>query len=147
MPGDVPRFTGSVEHALDEKGRLVVPTRFRKRLGAGFFLTIAEPEPCLALYPAVSWAEFCARLEAAPIKDGRYRRMVRHIFANTEEAECDQQGRLVIPSHLRSYAGIRKDVVSVGSLTRVEVWAKEQYPERVADGDDFARFVSELGLY
>ena len=147
LAGEVPRFTGSVEHALDDKGRLVVPTRFRKRLGAGFFLTIAEPEPCLALYPAVSWAEFCARLEAAPTKDARYRRLVRHIFANTEEAACDQQGRLAIPAHLRSHAGIKRDVVTVGSLTRVEIWAKEKYPEQVDDPDDFAKFVSELGLY
>ena len=136
-----------MEHALDEKGRLVVPARFRERLGAGFFLTIAEPEPCLALYPSVSWAEFCARLEAAPLKDARYRRLVRHIFANTEEATCDPQGRLAIPAHLRAYASIKRDVVTVGSLTRVEIWAKEKYPERVEDGDDFARFVSELGLY
>jgi MraZ protein len=147
VPGDVPRFTGSVEHALDDKGRLVVPARFRERLGAGFFLTIAEPEPCLAMYPAVSWAEFCARLEAAPIKDARYRRLVRHIFANTEEATCDAQGRLAIPPHLRGYAEIKRDVVTVGSLTRVEVWAKEKYPGRVQDGDDFAAFVTELGLY
>ena len=147
VPGEVPRFTGSVEHALDDKGRLVVPARFRERLGAGFFLTIAEPEPCLALYPAVSWAEFCARLEAAPLKDGRYRRLVRHIFANTEEATCDPQGRLAIPAHLRAYADIKRDVVTVGSLTRVEIWAKETYPDRVEDPDDFAKFVSELGLY
>jgi MraZ protein len=147
VPGEVPRFTGSVEHALDDKGRLVVPARFRERLGAGFFLTIAEPEPCLAMYPAVSWAEFCARLEAAPIKDGRYRRLVRHIFANTEEASCDTQGRLAIPPHLRVYAGMTRDVVTVGSLTRVEIWAKEKYPERVVDADDFAKFVTELGLY
>jgi MraZ protein len=147
VPGEVPRFTGSVEHALDDKGRLVVPARFRERLGAGFFLTIAEPEPCLAMYPAVSWAEFCARLEAAPIKDGRYRRLVRHIFANTEEATCDSQGRLAIPAPLRSYADIKRDVVTVGSLTRVEIWAKEKYPERVQDADDFAKFVTELGLY
>jgi MraZ protein len=147
VPGEVPRFTGSVEHALDDKGRLVVPARFRERLGAGFFLTIAEPEPCLAMYPAVSWAEFCARLEAAPIKDGRYRRLVRHIFANTEEASCDPQGRVAVPAHLRAYAGISRDVVTVGSLTRVEIWAKEKYPERVQDADDFAKFVTELGLY
>ena len=124
-----------------------MPARFRERLGAGFFLTIAEPEPCLAMYPAVSWAEFCARLEAAPIKDGRYRRLVRHIFANTEEASCDTQGRLAIPTHLRAYAGMTRDVVTVGSLTRVEIWAKEKYPERVQDADDFAKFVTELGLY
>src|ERR1019366_10000844 len=117
LAADRPLFTGSVEHALDDKGRLVVPARFRERLGAGFFVTSAEPEPCLALYPSVTWAEFCSRLEAAQVKDARYRRLVRHIFANTEEASCDSQGRLALPAHLRAYAEIKRDVVSVGSLT------------------------------
>jgi MraZ protein len=144
---ELPRFTGSVEHALDDKGRLVVPARFRERLGPGFFLTIAPPEPCLALYPAPAWADFCARLEAAPRKDERYRRVVRRIFANTEEATCDPQGRLAIPAHLRAYAGIGRDVVSVGTLTRLEVWAKERYDAHFEDGDDVAAFVTDLGLY
>ncbi len=66
-----------------------MPARFRERLGAGFFLTIAEPDPCLALYPASTWSDFCARIEAAPVKDARYRSFVRHIFANTEELSTD----------------------------------------------------------
>ena len=147
MSAEVPRFTGSVEHALDDKGRLVVPARFRERLGAGFFITIAEPEPCLALYPAVTWAEFCKKLQEAPNKDARYRRLVRHIFANTEEATCDPQGRLAIPAQLRAYASISREVVSVGSLTRVEIWAKEKYPGAPEDSGDFGKFVTELGLF
>ena len=110
MHAELPRFTGSVEHALDEKGRLIVPARFRERLGAGFVITIAQPDPCLALYPSITWSLFCARLEEAPRKDERYRRLVRHLFANTEEVACDSQGRLVVPAPLRSYAGIDRDV-------------------------------------
>jgi len=144
---DRPLFTGSVEHSLDEKGRLVVPARFRERLGPGFFLTIAEPDPCLALYPATIWAEFCAKLEAAPLKDERYRRFVRHLFSNTEEVFCDAQGRLVIPAQHRQYAGIERDVVTVGSLTRVEIWAKERFAAYAEPDGDLARFTTELGLY
>ncbi len=143
---DRPLFTGSVEHGLDDKGRLVVPARFRERLGAGFFLTIAEPDRCLALYPAPTWAEFCAKLEAAPVKDARYRSFVRHIFAHTEELSCDNQGRLVIPSPLRHYAKIERDVVSIGSLTRIEVWAAERYRAQ-AKADDIHDLATELGLY
>src|SRR3981081_2931703 len=98
---DRPLFTGSVAHSLDDKGRLVVPARFRERLGAGFFLTIAEPDPCLALYPASTWSDVCARIEAAPVKDARYRNFVRHLFAHTEELSTDGNGRLVIPAALR----------------------------------------------
>jgi transcriptional regulator MraZ len=147
LAADRPLFTGSVEHSLDDKGRLVVPARFRERLGSGFFVTIAEPDPCLALYPASIWNEFCARLEAAPLKDARYRAFVRHLFAHTEELSCDNQGRLVLPPVLRSWANINKDVTSIGSLTRVEVWAKDKYAAVAAAPSDSTDFRSELGLY
>ena len=147
LHADLPRFTGSVEHALDEKGRLIVPARFRERLGAGFVITIAQPDPCLALLPAPTWARFCDRLEEAPRKDERFRRLVRNIFAHTEEVACDSQGRLLIPSALRSYASINKDVISIGSLTRVEIWAKEQYASHAAPEGEVAEFMADLGLY
>ena len=147
MHADLPRFTGSVEHALDDKGRLIVPARFRERLGTGFVLSIAPPDPCLALYPASTWAEFCDRLEAAPRKDEQFRRMVRYLFAHTEEVACDAQGRLLIPTPLRHYAGIERDVTSIGSLTRVEVWAKERLGAHAAPKGEVADFMAELGLY
>jgi MraZ protein len=147
LHAELPRFSGSVEHALDDKGRLIVPARFRERLGTGFILTIAPPDPCLALYPEAAWAEFCARLEAAPRKDQRYRRFVRQLFAHTEEVACDNQGRLLLPGALRLYAGIERDVVSIGTFTRVEVWAKERYAEHAAPEGVVADFMAELGLY
>jgi MraZ protein len=148
LAAERPLFTGSVEHSLDDKGRLVVPARFRERLGSGFFVTIAEPDPCLALYPASTWLELCAKLEAAPVKDARFRAFVRHLFAHTEELSCDNQGRLVLPPVLRAWAQIEKDVTSIGSLTRIEVWSKARYTGLVAAAPaDHSDFRSELGLY
>ncbi len=144
---EVPRFTGRAEHALDDKGRLVVPARFRERLGSSFIVTIAQPDPCLALYPQSAWDVVCARLEGAPVKDERYRRFVRYLFAHTEEAACDGQGRLLIPAPLRAYAGIQRDAVSIGSLTRVEVWAKERLGATAPSADEAAEFTTEIGLY
>lgn len=144
---DRPLFTGSVEHSLDDKGRLVVPARFRERLGAGFFLTIAEPDPCLAIYPAATWSDVCERIEAAPRKDADYRAFVRHLFAHTEELSVDAQGRLVIPPALRAWAGIEKEVVSIGSLTRVEVWAKTRYDKHTRERGALPDLASELGLF
>jgi MraZ protein len=144
---DLPRFTGMVEHALDDKGRLIVPARFRERLGSGFILTIAPPDTCLALYPHATWGEFCDRLEAAPLKDERFRRFVRHLFAHTEEVVCDAQGRLLIPAVLRAFAGIERDVVSIGSLTRIEVWAKERLGAHAVPEGEVGAFMAELGLY
>jgi MraZ protein len=144
---DFGHFTGRAEGALDEKGRFVVPARFRERLGAKFIVTIAEPDACLALYPQATWEAFCERLEAAPVKDDVYRRFVRHLFSHTDEVACDAQGRLLIPATLRAYASIERDVVSLGSLTRVELWSKERLGALTPSPEEAAAFMTELGLY
>jgi MraZ protein len=142
----LPRFAGSEQHALDHKGRLIVPARFRERLGSEFVLTIAPPDSCLALYPSATWVEFCERLEAVPRKDERYRSFVRYLFAHSEEVGCDAQGRVVVPALLRSYAGIERQVVSVGLLTRIEIWAKERYDFQKPPPGEMPDFMGELGL-
>jgi MraZ protein len=143
---ELPRFAGSEQHALDHKGRLIVPARFRERLGSQFILTIAAPDPCLALYPMATWVEFCGRLESIPRKDDAYRRSLRWLFAHSEEVGCDAQGRVVVPVLLRSYAGIERQVVSVGLLTRVEIWAKERYEFQTPPEGELPAFMAELGL-
>jgi MraZ protein len=110
-------------------------------------VTIAEPDPCLALYPYATWDIFCERLEDASVKDDRYRRFVRHLFAHTEEATCDAQGRLLVPAALRAYAGIERDTIAIGSLTRVEVWARERLAATEPSHEEAAAFTTELGLY
>jgi MraZ protein len=142
----LPRFAGSEQHALDHKGRLIVPARFRERLGSQFVLTIAPPDACLALYPGATWVEFCERLEAVPRKDDRYRSFLRYLFAHSEEVGCDAQGRLVVPALLRQYAGIERNVVSVGLLTRIEIWAKERYDFQKPPAGEMPDFMGELGL-
>jgi len=144
---DRPLFTGSVEHTLDEKGRLVVPLRFRERLGGGFFLTIGHPDPCLALYPAEYWSEIVGRINDAAHKDARYRSYVRHLFAHTEETNVDGNGRLMVPPHLRAWAGLEKDVVLIGSMRRVEVWAKDRYAQHVRELGEMPDLTSDLGLF
>ena len=124
-----------------------MPARFRERLGAKFILTIAQPDPCLALYPLATWEIFCERLEAAPVKDERYRRFVRHLFAHTDEVACDAQGRVLLPAALRAYAAIEREPVAIGSLTRVELWSKERLGSMTPTEDEAAAFTTELGLY
>ena len=143
----LPKFTGQFEHSLDEKGRLTIPARFRARLGDHFVLTIAPPEPCLAMYPDSAWSEFCAKLEAAPRKDAQYRSFVRHLFAHTEEVTLDGQGRLLIPPALREHAHLERDAVLVGALTRIELWSSAAWLKASAAPDRMADLMTELGLY
>jgi MraZ protein len=60
---------------------------------------------------------------------------------------CDGQGRLLIPAAQRGYASIDRDVVSIGALTRVEIWAKEQYSAHAAPEGEVAEFMADLGLF
>jgi MraZ protein len=143
----LPKFTGQFGHSLDDKGRLTIPARLRARLGDHFVLTIAPPEPCLALYPEATWSEFCTKLEQATRKDVRYRSFVRHLFANTEEVSLDGQGRVVLPQALRDYAAIERDVVLVGTLTRVELWPAGGWEKAGGAPDGMADLMTELGLY
>lgn len=138
---------GRAEGALDDKGRLVVPARFRERLGPTFVVTIAQPDPCLALYPQATWLAFCERLEAAPSKDDRYRRFVRHLFAHTDEVSCDGQGRVLVPAAQRAYAALEREIVAIGSLTRVELWSKDRLGGLTPGEDEASAFMTELGLY
>lgn len=143
---DRPLFTGLVEHSLDDKGRLVVPSRFRALLGSSFFLTILHPDGCLALYPAAQFQKLCSKLEDAAVRDDRFRTFQRYLFAHTDEASCDEQGRIMIPPTLRSWADVKKNVVSIGAMSRVEVWAKERYDRHIAERGELGDFTSELGL-
>ena len=125
---------------------MVVPARFRERLGQGFKLTIARGEPCLLLYPAATWDEVSEQMEAAANMDRRYWKLVRHINLLTEEAECDSQGRLVIPAKHREYAGLERDVVSIGNQRRVEIWAPDRLEEQSVSDDELAEFSAGLRL-
>lgn len=143
----VARFTGKSEHSLDEKGRLVVPARYRERLGTGFIVSLAAADPCLVLYPLPEWDAFCRRLEEAPVKDAAFRNVVRHMLANTEEVSCDAQGRLLIPTGLRAEASIEREAVTVGALTHVEVWNPARFDALRPSKEDAIRVAAELGLY
>lgn len=110
-------------------------------------VTVAEPDPCLALYPLATWEAFCERLDAAPVKDDRFRRFVRHLFAHSDEVTLDGQGRLLVPAVLRAFAGIERDAVTIGSNSRVEIWAKDRLGDASPTHDESAAFATELGLY
>lgn len=148
---DRPLFTGLVEHSLDDKGRLVVPSRFRAQLGASFFLTILHPDGCLALFPPAQFHRMCDQLEESivagdPERNTRVRKFKRFLLGHTDEVKCDEQGRIPILPSLREWAELRKNVVSIGALSRVEVWAKERYDAHQTTDADVADLTSELGL-
>ncbi len=139
-------FMGEYEHGLDEKGRIIVPTKFRESLGDHFVLTLGT-DGCLFIYPMQEWEQFVEKLKGLPgTKEAR--QMQRYFMAGAVECECDKQGRVMIPLKLRDHAGIVKDVVSVGVVNKIEIWSKERWDvNNTYDSvDDIADHMSEFGL-
>lgn len=140
---------GEYAHALDDKGRLTVPSKFREGLGAHFILTVGL-DGCLSCYPFPEWEKFSERLKQLPLTNRDARAFVRLLLAGATEVELDRQGRILVPPRLREAAGIQGDAVLVGLTTRVEVWASDRWQQyqEAARGtfEEAAEKLVDLGL-
>ncbi len=122
-------FLGTHTPKLDEKGRLILPAKFRDELADGLVITRAQ-DRCLAIYPLATFVEMTKSIQAAPTSVKQVRDFQRMLAASASDETPDKQGRITIPPQLRAYAGLDKDCVVVGAINRVEVWnlaAWEQY--------------------
>lgn len=142
---------GEYVHAIDAKGRVILPADFRAELGVSFILTKGL-DTCLFLYAQAEWEALAEKLRALPLAKPEARAIVRFFFSGARTLECDKQGRFLIPANLRAYANIalRQDVVLTGTDNRIEVWSREQwnrYSEEVEpDVTAIAASLSELGI-
>lgn len=114
---------GEYEYTLDDRGRLVMPPRFRAPMGERFVATRGF-DGCVVLYPLLEWQRVEAKLAAEPLEN---RRLVRYLLGCAVECELDRQGRFLLPQPLREHAGIHRDAVVVGLVNKVEVWSKERW--------------------
>ncbi len=117
---------GEYAHTIDAKGRIILPVDFRAALGEHFVITRGL-DKCLFIYGENEWASFEQKLMQLPISNPAARQFVRHFSSGGRALECDRQGRFLVPSALRSYAMLKKDVVLTGVSNRVEVWSKEEW--------------------
>ncbi len=108
--------------AVDDKGRIVVPVRFRPEFAAGGFVG-KWLDGCLALHPRAAWEAITARVEPLPFTDGNARRLERYLYGNAFEIELDRQGRMVVPAVLRTFAKLGDQAVMIGSRTHLELWS------------------------
>ncbi|MDD6308604.1 MAG: division/cell wall cluster transcriptional repressor MraZ [Clostridia bacterium] len=127
-------YIGQYCHSTDAKGRVIMPSRFREQLGESFVVTKGY-EGCLTVYSAAEWETFTARLLAMPDHNADARRLVRMFSSGAVSCETDKQGRILLPQHLREYAGIEKEVMVIGALSRVEIWDTEKWA-RYNDDED-----------
>lgn len=117
---------GQFQHSLDSKGRLIIPAKFRKILGTSFVLTKGL-DSCLFVYPKEEWIIIQEKLKTLPFTQKEVRAFIRFFFAGAVEIKMDKQGRILIPQQLRDHACIKKDVLIIGILNRVEIWSKENW--------------------
>ncbi len=126
-------FLGTHEHALDEKGRVIMPSRFRPKLEEGVVL-VPWFEECVAIFPRGQFQKFMERLESIPEGMEEKRFLERLFMGLAYEAVPDRQGRLTIPPRLRQMAGLEREVAIVGLNNRVEIWDRARWEKMVAGG-------------
>ena len=121
-------FFGTHSPRLDEKGRLILPAKFREEFATGLVLTKGH-ERCLYAYPRREFERIYAQVQQAPITDKRARDYRRVLFSGAAEEVPDKQGRITIPGQLRDYAGLDRDLCVVGSGGYLEIWDAAAWTE------------------
>ncbi|NMA92467.1 MAG: division/cell wall cluster transcriptional repressor MraZ [Firmicutes bacterium] len=123
-------FMGEYQHALDEKGRVAIPARFREDLGERFVITRGLDQ-CLFVYPRPEWIKIEEKLKALPFTKRDARAFTRLFFSGASEVEPDKQGRVLIPQRLRDYARVEREVRIIGVSNRVEIWSEAGWSEYI----------------
>jgi len=118
-------LTGIYHHTIDAKGRIAIPARLREELGETFYVTISM-EKCLSAYSLESWERIREKNRAMPMAS---RKKMRPIFAHASKCELDSQGRILLSSHLRDFAELKKNVTVVGVDECVEFWDSETWAD------------------
>jgi MraZ protein len=114
-------FLGTHSPRLDEKGRLILPAKFREQLEAGVVVTRGQ-ERCLYVFPAAEFERLAEQLRQAPVTSKQARDYLRVFLSGASDEAPDKQGRITLPTNLRSYAGLDRDVAVIGAGQRVEIW-------------------------
>jgi MraZ protein len=126
----VARFFGRYEHSLDDKGRVILPSKFRGSFEHGGYLT-QYTDGCLSLWTPEQFDQQMETMQERAATSKQDRNLVRLWASTSHELEIDRQGRMAIPARLRDYAGLESDVLLLGAIDRVELWNRQTWDEKV----------------
>ncbi len=118
---------GEAQYALDDKGRVVIPPKFRAVMGDRIIVT-RWIDPCLAAFSPVEWQSLEEKLRKLPLGN---RDFVRLLLSAAEDCDLDRQGRIVLAPHLREHAGITRGVTIVGAGAHLEIWSTPNWRRRL----------------
>ena len=128
-------FMGTYTPRLDDKGRLILPAKFRDQLAEGLVVTQGQ-EKCLDVWPAADFMAEADRAKARGMTSRMGRDYARMLFASAEQGTPDKQGRISLTPSLREYAAITRDVVVIGAMDRVEIWEPTRWREYSASAQE-----------
>ena len=128
-------FLGQFQHNLDDKGRLMIPARFRELLAAGAFITQGF-DKCLMVMTDVYFKEVYDRISAMNLADPMARLLRRLILSNAYPVEADKVGRILIPQNLRQVIALDGEAIVAGQGEYFEVWTPAAWNEQMAQLQD-----------
>ena len=140
---------GTYECKIDVKGRLLIPSAFKKQLAPvipkGFVLKRAVFQNCLELYPLEQWEELIKKVNSLNRFKKKNNDFIRRFTAGVKFIELEGNGRLLIPKDLIEFSNINREVTLSTSVNIIEIWDKSSYEKAIADSrDDFAQLAEEV---
>ncbi|ULO08869.1 division/cell wall cluster transcriptional repressor MraZ [Paenibacillus sp. 19GGS1-52] len=135
-------FMGEYQHSIDDKGRIIIPAKFRELLGTSFVATRGL-DSCLFVYPMDEWEIMEQKLKKLSLMKSDARAFSRFFFSGATECMWDKQGRVNLPSNLRQYAKLDKDCIILGVSNRVEIWNKELWEQYFEQSEESFNEIAE----
>ena len=121
---------GEFKHNIDAKGRIIMPVKLRAGIGERFVATKGL-DGCIFVFSIKEWEKFEEKLRTLPISNKDARTFTRFFLAGAFECDLDKQGRFMLSDSLKVFAKLNKEIVIVGMDTRIEIWDKDVWEEKV----------------
>ncbi len=124
-------FIGQSIQSIDSKGRLSIPSKFREIINTKYSgkLILTYFEPNIVAYPTEEWMGMEEKLRQIPTMQKDLRDFIRMIYSNASECSLDNQGRILVPTTLRDFGGLQKEVALIGIMNKIEIWSKDRWDE------------------
>ncbi len=139
-------FYGEYDHRLDKKGRIIIPSAFREASKENYvekFFITRGLDKCLFMFPEEEWKSQEAKFKNLSFTKSQARKFNRLFFSGAVEIIPDKQGRILIPSYLRHYAGIKKEIMIIGVSSRIEIWSLENWKAFYASSKESFEDIAE----
>ena len=139
-------FYGEYEHTIDKKGRIIIPSKFRdflKEYDIKKIFVTRGLDKCLFLFTEDEWKAQESKFRAVSFTKSESRKFNRLYFSGAVQAECDAQGRILLPKYLKDFAQIKREIIFIGVSNRIEIWSKEVWSQYYGTSKDSYEEIAE----